>query len=78
MPLKEGRIAALCEPAYGPVFGAESDIRVSDKVVFSNHHTLDASYERVEIAGVPARELLLGGLEDELVDYEVFQVYFVI
>jgi hypothetical protein len=22
MPLKEGRVATLCEPAYGPVFGA--------------------------------------------------------
>jgi hypothetical protein len=74
MPLKKDAIATVSEPAYGPIFGRESDIRVCDKTIFSNHHIYVASYERVEVNGVPTRELLLGGIEDDLEEYEVFDI----
>jgi hypothetical protein len=65
MPLKKDAIATESEPAYGPNFG--SDIWVSDTHIFSNHHIYMASYERVDVEGVLTRELLLGGIQDDLV-----------
>jgi hypothetical protein len=67
MPLKKESIATVNEPAYGPIFGRENDIRVCEKSIFSNHHIYVASYERVEVKGIPTRELLIGGIEDDLV-----------
>jgi hypothetical protein len=50
---KSGINATVREPAYGPIFGNESDICVSDKQVYYNHHILCSSYERVEVKGIP-------------------------
>jgi hypothetical protein len=66
MPLKEDAIATLSEPAYGPIFGMGSDIRVCDRSIYSHHHVYLASYERIEVMGVSTRGLLLGGIQDDL------------
>lgn len=55
MPLKQGRIiATLNEYDYGPIFGSGNDIRIGgDKAIWSNYHTYNSTYQRLEIADVP-------------------------
>lgn len=74
MPLKEGRVATLNEYDYGPIFGYENDIRIDGKTVSSNYHVLNSTYQRVEVEGVPNKEVLMGGPSDELADYQVFKI----
>ena len=76
MPLKPGRTATQNEYSYGPVFGSENDIRVDRDSVSTNYHVLKATYQRVEVEGVPNKEVLMGGMLEDLVEYEVFEVGF--
>jgi hypothetical protein len=77
MPLKKGKRATQNDSAYGPVFGSDNDIRVDDNTVYTNYHVYLNSFEKLEIEGVPTRQIMLGeDVEDTLLEYEVFTVQF--
>jgi hypothetical protein len=73
MPLKEGSIATTKDPHFGPIFG-EFDISIEYNQVRSNYHTYLASYMKVELPTVPATDILIGGSEASLENYELIQL----
>lgn len=61
-------------PNYGPLFGY-NDISIDGRNAKSNHHTIQASYVKANIEGIPESTILFGKHEEVILeDYEVFKI----